>query len=608
MTGPVRFWSGDENDQILGRGVGRLVACSRRLPACGPRPRACARRHGAPPLIAAGRPVRRAGALTAPSCRRAATGWRSWPRATGSTNLWVLSVGAMDEAARRSPTTGIAASRAFRWAADSATLALSAGRRRRRESRGSMRSTPAGGRSARADAGRRARRDHRPSASRSGRGDRVAQPARRGLARYVAHRCRQRRAHADAAQCRRGRARLRALLRRSRQSRALGLQTLRRWRRRDVRAPLQGGRWTSLFAIPFEDAHVAQPLAFDADGRSFLMLDSTGRDRAALVRVDAATGVKDACSAKARAPMSPTSGSIRPPMRREAFAAEYLRREWRALDPDAQADIDFLDRQLTGDFSVVSRSADDARWIVVEDGPTTPARSYLYDRGDRANRRLSLLFRHRPNLEQAPLQAMTPVEIEARDGLTLVSYLTLPTGLRRQWRRAPGSARAAGGHSAHDGPWARDRYGFNAMHQWLANRGYAVLSVNFRGSTGFGKAFLNAGNREWGGKHAGRPARRRAMGDRTRHRASRPASPSSARALAAMRRSPRLADRRSNFAAAPAYGGAGQSGGFARATRRRATARCLVSARRRSAHRGRPRRCCASVRRFSAPAKSAGRC
>jgi dipeptidyl aminopeptidase/acylaminoacyl peptidase len=228
------------------------------------------------------------------------------------------------------------------------------------------------------------------------------------------------------------------------------------------------------------------------------MLDSTGRDRAALVQVDAASGAKTVLGESARADVSdvwldPVTNAP------EAFGADYLRREWRALDPDAQADLDFLDRQLTGEFSVVSRSADDNRWIVVEEGPATSARSYLYDRTDRANRRLTLLFRHRPNLEQAPLQAMTPVEIEARDGLTLVSYLTLPIESDPNNDARP-TTPVPLVVMAHDGPWARDTYGFNAMHQWLANRGYAVLSVNFRGSTGLGKAFLNAGNREWGGK------------------------------------------------------------------------------------------------------------
>jgi dipeptidyl aminopeptidase/acylaminoacyl peptidase len=258
------------------------------------------------------------------------------------------------------------------------------------------------------------------------------------------------------------------------------------------------GRWYSLLTIPFEDAPSSQPLAFETDGRTFLMVDSTGRDRAALVRVDAYTAAKTVLGESARADVVDVwldPGSNAP----EAFAAEYLRREWRAIDPDAQADLDFLDRQLEGDFTVSSRSADDARWIVVEEGPTTAARSYLYERGDAANRRMTQLFRHRPALDQAALQPMTPVEIEARDGLTLVSYLTLPIGSDAN---ADGRPEAAVPLvlAPHGGPWSRDSYGFNPLHQWLANRGYAVLSVNFRGSTGLGKAFLNAGNGEWGAR------------------------------------------------------------------------------------------------------------
>ena len=260
---------------------------------------------------------------------------------------------------------------------------------------------------------------------------------------------------------------------------------------------LEGG-WTSLFVVPFEDAMASRPIAFEADGRSFLMLDSTGRDRAALVRVDAATGVKTVLGESQRADvvdvwLDPATNAP------EAYAADYLRRDWRALDTDAQADLDFLDQQLTGDAIVTSRNADDTRWIIVEDSPTTPGRSYLYDRSDRSNRRLTLLFRHRPALEQASLQPMTPIEIESRDGLTLVSYLTLPAGSdsngdARPDRPAPLVV------IPHADAWARDSYGYNAQHQWLANRGYAVLSVNFRGSSGFGKAFANQGNGEWGGK------------------------------------------------------------------------------------------------------------
>lgn len=266
----------------------------------------------------------------------------------------------------------------------------------------------------------------------------------------------------------------------------------------EVFARQPDGSWSSLFVIPFEDAMASRPIAFEADGRSFLMLDSTGRDRAALVRVDAMSGVKTVVGESQRADvvdvwLSPTTGAP------EAFAADYLRPEWRAIDLDAQADLDFFENQLDGRVTVVSRSADDQRWIVVEDSPTIPTRSYLYDRSDRANRRLTMLFRNRPALESAPLQPMTPIEIEARDGLTLVSYLTLPAGVD-----ANGDARPETPQpliiAPHSDAWGRDSYGFNALHQWLANRGYAVLSVNFRGSSGFGKAFQNAGFHEWGGR------------------------------------------------------------------------------------------------------------
>jgi dipeptidyl aminopeptidase/acylaminoacyl peptidase len=278
----------------------------------------------------------------------------------------------------------------------------------------------------------------------------------------------------------------------------LGMKTLADGRVEVFARPIDGRTWTSLFIIPFEDAMGSRVLGFEADGRTFLMLDSTGRDRAALVRVDATTGVKTVLGESARADVAEAwlDPQTNAP---EAFGADYLRRDWRALEPDAQGDLDFLDAQLTGDFNIVSRSLDDGKWIVVEEGPAIAARAYLYDRTDRANRRMTLLFRGRPALDQAALQPMTPVEIEARDGLTLVSYLTLPTGSDANGDTRP-DAPVPLVLLPHDGPWARDTYGYNALHQWLANRGYAVMSVNFRGSTGFGKAFLNAGNREWGGR------------------------------------------------------------------------------------------------------------
>ncbi|MBL8551039.1 MAG: S9 family peptidase [Hyphomonadaceae bacterium] len=262
------------------------------------------------------------------------------------------------------------------------------------------------------------------------------------------------------------------------------------------RAP--NGRWSLLFPIPFEGVASSRFISFEQGGRTFLMLDSTDRDRAALVRVDAASGDKTVLGESQRADVVDVwlDPATRAP---QAYAAEYLRREWRGLAPAAQADLAYLDAQLEGEPRVLSRTRDDKRWIVEEEGPVTPARTWLYDRSNPQAPKMTMLFRNRPALEGRRLAQMTPVEIEARDGLTLVSYLTLPPGADQDRDGRP-DAPLPLALVVHDGPWTRDAYTFSAEHQWLADRGYAALSVNFRGSTGFGKAFLNAGNREWGGR------------------------------------------------------------------------------------------------------------
>jgi dipeptidyl aminopeptidase/acylaminoacyl peptidase len=159
-----------------------------------------------------------------------------------------------------------------------------------------------------------------------------------------------------------------------------------------------------------------------------------------------------------------------------------------------QASLDFLEARLEGDFGVQSRTDDDSKWVVWNDPVTSPSKVYLYDRTAGT---LTEFYTTRPELEGAPLQPMHPVEIPARDGLTLVSYLTLPPGSDPDADGVPNAA-APMVLLVHGGPWARDAYGFNRAHQWLANRGYAVMSVNFRGSTGLGKHFVNAANLEWG--------------------------------------------------------------------------------------------------------------
>jgi len=185
--------------------------------------------------------------------------------------------------------------------------------------------------------------------------------------------------------------------------------------------------------------------------------------------------------------------------RAQAYELEYLKSDYIPLDASLKADLATLKDKLQGEFSVQARSDDDSKWIVVADPVTAPVSTWLYER---KGRRLTRLFTARPELEGAPLVTMHPQEIKSRDGLTLVSYLSLPKGAEP--RPGAGGARAARPVPmvllVHGGPWGRDGYGYNGYHQWLANRGYAVLSVNFRGSTGFGKGFIPKGDLEWGRK------------------------------------------------------------------------------------------------------------
>jgi dipeptidyl aminopeptidase/acylaminoacyl peptidase len=180
----------------------------------------------------------------------------------------------------------------------------------------------------------------------------------------------------------------------------------------------------------------------------------------------------------------------------QAYVVNYLQPQITPLTPDAAKDIERLQAKLGPGYEVPSRTLDNRKWIVVVDDPVHVLSSYVYDRD---SGEITKLFDQRPELTNAPLQPMHGLEIKSRDGKMLVSYLTLPRGAE-QGRSGRPKQPVPMVLAVHGGPWARDGYGFDAEHQWLANRGYAVLSVNFRGSTGFGKGFINAGDREWGRK------------------------------------------------------------------------------------------------------------
>ena len=252
---------------------------------------------------------------------------------------------------------------------------------------------------------------------------------------------------------------------------------------------------TPLATVGLDDALTTSPLRFTADGKTLYWTESRGRDTAALVAQDVASGKTKIVAQDARADIGnglfhPVTGQA------QAYAIDYLKPDYVALTPAIKGDLDFLRKEAGGVFRIVSRNSADDKWVVSMDRVTAPGSTWLYER---KGKKLTKLYTARPELEGAPLVQMFPQEIKARDGLTLVSFLTLPKAADANGDGKPEKA-VPMVLFVHGGPWARDGYGYNSYHQWLANRGYAVLSVNYRGSTGFGKKFISAGDLQWGRK------------------------------------------------------------------------------------------------------------
>jgi len=255
------------------------------------------------------------------------------------------------------------------------------------------------------------------------------------------------------------------------------------------------GSWKEVFSIGNEEAFNTGPRGFDRDNKALYWADSRGRDKAALVKMDVATLKTEAIATSDQADIGAV---LSDPQTFEpiAYGVNYLRNEWTPLNDRMRANLAFLKAKLPGDFAFTSITDDGSKAVVAAAAAEAPAITYLYDI---KRQTLTKLFESRPDLSKYALRPMHPVEIKSGDGKTLVSYLTLPAAADPN---KDGKADKAVPLVlfVHGGPWARDAYGFNSTHQWLADRGYAVLSVNYRGSTGFGKDFVNSAIGEWSGK------------------------------------------------------------------------------------------------------------
>jgi dipeptidyl aminopeptidase/acylaminoacyl peptidase len=252
------------------------------------------------------------------------------------------------------------------------------------------------------------------------------------------------------------------------------------WLRRD------GDGWVPLLTVDGEDEMVTAPLGVSGDGTRLLVRDSRDRDTGCVLWLDMATGEAEVVAENSAADADDV---LQDPVTRavQAVAFNVARTEWTLVDDrlgDAMEALDAL-----GDVQITSRTTDDRVWVAAIVADDTPVRYVLLDRN---TGEIRPLFTSRPDLVDAPLAGMQCVSIPTRDGRTLVGYLTVP-----RWAGARPTEPLPTVLLVHGGPWARSSWGFNREHQWLANRGYAVLDVNFRGSTGFGKSFVNAADQQW---------------------------------------------------------------------------------------------------------------
>jgi dipeptidyl aminopeptidase/acylaminoacyl peptidase len=253
--------------------------------------------------------------------------------------------------------------------------------------------------------------------------------------------------------------------------------------------------WELWDTIPQEDALTTYHFGFDKSGEHLFISDSRGRNTSALFQQNTTTKENMLLAEHTKADLNnalihPTNKNV------QAVSFNYVREEWQILDKAIQEDFDYLRTVEDGDIIIPDRTLNDELWIVVYVMDSGPARFYLYERD---KRQATFLFTNRKDLENQPLANMHSFVMSARDGLELVGYYSLPLGSDSKTKGIPDKPLPMV-FTPHGGPWWRDSWGFNPWHLWLTNRGYAVMTINFRASTGFGKSLTNAGDLEWGGK------------------------------------------------------------------------------------------------------------
>jgi dipeptidyl aminopeptidase/acylaminoacyl peptidase len=234
------------------------------------------------------------------------------------------------------------------------------------------------------------------------------------------------------------------------------------------------------------------PVQFQKDGKRFYMeTNKGGVNLSRLVLVDPETG-KEVLAESDPLNKVDFGHAFFSDVSDELIATFYVDEKQRIYwkDKNFEADYKWLAGKLPGtEISFPSHTRDEQIWLISAASDTEPGETYLFDR---KARKLTLQYKIRERLPRQDLARMEPVRYESSDGLEIPAYLTLPKGVPA--KNLPVII------FPHGGPWARDTWGYRAFAQFLANRGYAVLNPNFRGSTGYGKQFLDKGNQQWGEK------------------------------------------------------------------------------------------------------------
>ena len=260
------------------------------------------------------------------------------------------------------------------------------------------------------------------------------------------------------------------------------------------------GEWVHIFRHDFEPdmflGGLSRIISITSDGKTIFATDYTEKDKTSLVSIETATGKVTELASDSDADILPWGASFDPKGKPTSVVALWGDTKRHVVDPAVQKDFDFLNKELGGNVAFAGSSADGKIWLVRKfDG--APTSYYFYER---ESQKLSFLFTDHSYLEGYDLPTRKAFTVTTRDSLRLPVHVYLPFGMAR----SDGSAKTPLPTIIyiHGGPWAGVTHWNNWLHtrnfQLLANRGYAVINMEFRGTTGLGKKLTAAGDQQWG--------------------------------------------------------------------------------------------------------------